>query len=154
MNKEFTEKIGQMIKIMFELNECVKKNCSVEKNNIITNKKSAALYLKYTTEQNRENKIKLLDEIYKNKIIYKYNKCMIKNCKSIYNDIIKFLRSLNTVNTDNNKLNEDIETMISEIEKLYNKKNLTKKDYNIIGKNIVTLMTSINKLLSSNSKTN
>jgi hypothetical protein len=26
---------------------------------MITNKKSAALYLKYTTEQNRENKIKL-----------------------------------------------------------------------------------------------
>jgi hypothetical protein len=47
---------------------------------------------------------------------------MIKNCKSIYNDIIKFLRSLNTVNTNNNKINEDIETMISQIEKLYNKK--------------------------------
>jgi len=58
MNKEFTEKIGQMIKIMFELNECAKKLfCWI--NNMITNKKSAALYLKYTTEQNRENKIKL-----------------------------------------------------------------------------------------------
>jgi hypothetical protein len=113
----------------------------------MANKKSAALYIKYTTEPNRENKIKLLDEIYKNNIIYKYNKCMIKNCKLIYNDIIKFLRSLNTKTSQDNKINEDIETMISEIEKLYNKKNLTKKDYNKIGKNIVTLMTSINKLI-------
>jgi hypothetical protein len=143
-----------MMKILFEISECSKKNCSVEKNKMMTNKKTDELYNKFNAETNNENKIKLLDEIYKNKIIYKYNKCMIKNCKSIYNDIIKFLRSLNTVNTDNNKLNEDIETMISQIEKLYNKKNLTKKDYNIIGKNIVTLMTSINKLLSSNSKTN
>jgi hypothetical protein len=142
------------MKILFEISECSKKNCSVEKNKMMTNKKTDELYNKFNAETNNENKIKLLDEIYKNKIIYKYNKCMIKNCKSIYNDIIKFLRSLNTVNTDNNKLNEDIETMISQIEKLYNKKNLTKKDYNIIGKNIVTLMTSINKLLSSNSKTN
>jgi uncharacterized protein YqgQ len=147
MSKEFSEKMGEMIKIMFELNECAKKNCSSEKNNIMANKKTAELYIKYTTETNNENKIKLLNQIYKNNIIHDYNKCMIKNCKTIYNDIIKFLRSLNIATSQDNKINEDIETMINEIEKLYNKSNLTKKDYNTISKNIVTLMTSINKLI-------
>lgn len=144
MNKDFAKKMDEITKIAFELIKCSNQNCTAQKNKMMANKKAATLYIKYKTESNRENKIKLLDEIYKNKIIYEYNKCMIKNCKTIYNDIIKFLRSLIAIIPHTNPISKELENMITELEKIYNKDNLTQNEFKIFGKNVAKLMSAIN----------
>jgi hypothetical protein len=144
MDKEFSKKIGEMMKILFEISECSKKNCSVEKNKMMTNKKTAELYNKYTTETNNENKIKLLDEISKNNFIYKYNKCVVKHCKKIFNDYIKFYRSIITIISFSNPVRAKLENIITEIEKLFINDNLLKKDHKIYIKNMNELISSIN----------
>jgi hypothetical protein len=143
MDKEFSEKIGEMMKIMFEISECSKKNCSAEKNKMMANKKTAELYNKYNRETNHENKIKLLNQIYKNNLIYKYNKCVVKHCKKIFNDYINFFRSFISIIPDSNSKRAKLENMITEIEKIFINDNLSKSQYKIYTKNIAELMSSI-----------
>jgi len=144
MDKEFAKKIGEMMKILFEISECSKKNCSAEKNKMMANKKTAELYNKFNAETNNENKIKLLNQIYKNNLIYKYDKCVVKHCNKIFNNFMKFLRSFISIIPSSNPKRAKLENMITELEKLFINENLSKAQYKIYTKNIAELMTSIN----------
>lgn len=143
MNKDFAKKIGEMMKISYSLIECSIKNCSEEKKKIMANKKTAALYIKYNTEQNIENKLKLLNKLNKNNIIYNYDKCVIKHCKNIFNDLMKILKSFINIIPETNPKRERLDKMIIELDILFNTSKLTKKQYKIYTKNITELLASI-----------
>lgn len=144
MDKDFAKKIGEMMKISFELMECSKKNCSEEKKKIMADKKTADLYLKYNLEKNKENKLKLLNALSKNNIIFEYDKCVIKHCKKIFNDLMKIIKSFVDILPKSNPKRDKIYKMAGELETLFNTSVLTKKQYKIYTKNIIELLDSIN----------
>lgn len=144
--KNIQEKIGEMIKIMVEIVKCSKINCSAQENKMNTNKKTAALVKKYNTEPNNENKIKLINEISKNNLIYEYSKCVVKNCKKIFDDYIKFLKSFINILPDNNPKREKFEKFITELEKIFNSSKLSKSQFKISAKNIAELKSLITSI--------
>ena len=57
--------------------------CSKEKKKIMTNKKTASLYVVYNTEIDNDKKFKILNELSKSNIVYQYDKCVVKKYLTI-----------------------------------------------------------------------
>lgn len=140
MDSTQAKKIGEMMRILFSLMECSKKNCLKEKQEIEKNKelieKKARLNL--TTDANE--KIKLINELSKNNIIFKYDKCVFKYCKEILKNLINMLKTLaSTIPKTNPKYNT-INKMIEELDILFKKTNYTKKEHKIFITNFTQIM--------------
>ena len=143
MSEDFSKKIGQLMKLSFELIDCSKKNCSKQKKKLMTNKKTGPLYIAYTTETDTHKKLKLLNELSKNNIAYQYDKCVVNHCKKIFKDLMKLLRTFISVIPHTNPKREKLDNMLTKLEKLFTTDKLTKKDYKIYTKNITELMGSL-----------
>ena len=143
MNSEFSKKIGELMKISFELMECSKQNCSEQKEKIMANKKANSLFNNYNKETDIKKKLKLANQYSRNNIIYEYTKCNVKYCKKIFSDLINLIKSFISVLPENDQKRVNLNKMITELETLFKKDELTKKEYNIYIKNITKLMSSI-----------
>jgi hypothetical protein len=149
MNSEFSKKIGELMKISFELMECSKQNCSEQKEKIMANKKANSLFNNYNKETDIKKKLKLANQYSRNNIIYEYTKCNVKYCKKIFSDLINLIKSFISVLPENDQKRVNLNKMITELETLFKKDELTKKEYNIYIKNITKLMSSITSTQSS-----
>jgi len=149
MNSEFSKKIGELMKISFELMECSKQNCSEQKEKIMANKKANSLFNNYNKETDIKKKLKLANQYSRNNIIYEYTKCNVKYCKKIFSDLINLIKSFISVLPGNDQKRITLDKMITELETLFKKDELTKKEYNIYIKNITKLMSSITSTQSS-----
>jgi hypothetical protein len=143
MNSDFSKKIGELMKISFELMECSKKNCSEQKEKIMANKKANSLFTNYNKETNINKKLKLANQYSRNNIIFEYTKCNVKYCKKIFSNLINLIKSVVSVIPENNPKRVNLNKMINELETLFKKDELTKKEYSIYIKNITKLMSSI-----------
>jgi hypothetical protein len=143
MNSNFSKKIGELMKISFELLECSKQNCSEQKEKIMANKKANSLFTNYNKETDIKKKLKLANQYSRNNIIYEYTKCNVKYCKKIFSDLLNLIKSVISVLPGNDQKRITLDKMIIELETLFKKEELTKEDLKIYIKNITKLMNSI-----------
>jgi hypothetical protein len=143
MNSNFSKKIGELMKISFELLECSKENCSEQKEKIMANKKANSLFTNYNKETDIKKKLKLANQYSRNNIIYEYTKCNVKYCKKIFSDLLNLIKSVISVLPGNDQKRITLDKMIIELETLFKKEELTKEDLKIYIKNITKLMNSI-----------
>jgi len=143
MNSNFSKKIGELMKISFELLECSKQNCSEQKEKIMANKKANSLFTNYNKETDIKKKLKLANQYSRNNIIYEYTKCNVKYCKKIFSDLLNLIKSVIFVLPGNDQKRITLDKMIIELETLFKKEELTKEDLKIYIKNITKLMNSI-----------
>lgn len=146
MNSDFSKKIGELMKISFELMECSKQNCSEQKEKIMANKKANSLFNNYNKETNIKKKLKLANQYSRNNIIYEYTKCNVKYCKKIFSDLINLIKSVISVLPENDQKRVTLDKMIIELETLFKKEELTKEELKIYIKNITKLMNSITSI--------
>ena len=140
MDSTQAKKIGEMMSILLSLMECSKKNCSKEKQEVEKNKELYAKYLKLNTITDTNEKLKLMNELSKNNIIFKYDKCVFKFCKEILKNLINMLKTLaSTIPKTNPKYNT-INKMINELDILFKKTNYTKKEHKIFITNFTQIM--------------
>ena len=137
MNKEFPKNINEMMKILFSLMKCSRKNCLEKKKKILADKELVIKYKQAELINDREQKIKVLTELGKNNLLYEYDKCVIKNCKRILIDLIGILKK-NMKNIPN--INSNFNKLIKDNELILKKKDLTKKDQIIFYANMAELM--------------
>lgn len=135
--------IFKMVAILSDMVECAKKNCSEQKEKIMADNKTAALYKSYNFEKNINNKLILTKKYSENDIIYDYNKCRIKNCTKILNNLMILFRSIIDTLSINDEKRTELNKMIVELETLFKKKELTKEEFKIYLKNITVLMNNI-----------
>ena len=140
MDSKQVKKIGEMMSILYSVMECSKKNCLKEKQAIEKNKdliaKKARLNL--TTDDNE--KAKILTELSKNNIMFKYDKCVFKYCKEIFKNLINMFKTLaSNIPKTNSKYNI-IDKMINELDIIFNKSNYTKKDHKLFITNFTQIM--------------
>lgn len=140
INEALKKNVFKMLAITFELSECAK-NCSEQKNNMMADKKTAELYTNYKAEkEDIKKKLKLGKEYGENKLIYKYNKCLMNHCNKIICDVMKLLRSIISAIPENDPTRKKLDKMIDELEILLKKKELTKKEYKTYIKNMAQLI--------------
>ena len=142
INEALKKNVFKMLAITFELSECAK-NCSEQKNNMMADKKTAELYTNYKAEKDIQKKLNLGKEYGENKLIYKYNKCLMKHCNKIISDVIKLFRSIISAIPENDPTRKKLDKMIDELEILLKKKELTKKEYKTYIKNMAELIVII-----------
>lgn len=135
--------IFKMIAISSDLVECAKKHCLEQKNKIMEDKETAILHKNYKSEKNIDKKLIFAQQYSENDIIYNYNKCLIKNCTKILNDLMIFLRSIINTLTIKNEERVELNKMIVELETLFKKKELTKEEFKIYNNNITILLNTI-----------
>jgi hypothetical protein len=140
-----SNKISEILKILFELVKCSNNNCLEQKKKINADKKTKDLYDKYNSEQNFKIKLKLTNEISKNNIIYEYDKCVIKHCNNIFNDFIKILKiiAVSKIPAENSEKLKQFNKIVIELETLFSTSDLTKKQFKTYAKNITELMESV-----------
>lgn len=134
------KKIGEMISILLSVMECSNKNCIKEKQAIEKNKDLIAkkTRLNLTTDDNE--KAKILTELSKNNTIYKYDKCVFKNCREILKKLINMFKTIaSNIPKTNSKYNT-IDKMINELNILFEKINYTKEDHKIFITNFTEIM--------------
>ena len=136
MEKVFGENFGQMITLTMLLMKCAAQQCTKETNNAVINEKLAAKYAQFKVEENKAKKLKLLGEINKTKIMYELNKCVMTNCKTLVDDLLKKLKEILNIVPKSSPKYERMNAVINEIETVVNTPLLTEKQYNKHIKNI------------------
>lgn len=133
------DNLNKIMNASMSLIECSKKNCIEHKKKLMANKELYEKYMAYNKETDKTKKIQLLNELYKHNIMFEYNKCILKNCKKMFKDLMQITATIfeNIPKTDPNytKLNKIFE----HYKKLINKPNLTIKDYNLLQKYMIEL---------------
>ena len=140
MDSTQAKKIGEMMSILFSLMECSKKNCLKEKQEVEKNKELYAKYLKLNTITDTNEKLKLMNELSKNNIIFKYDKCVFKFCKEILKKLINMLKTFASNIPKTSPKYNTINKMINELDILFKKTNYTKKEHKIFITNFTQIM--------------
>jgi hypothetical protein len=134
------KKIGEMISILLSVMECSKKNCMKEKQAIEKNKDLIAKKTRLNLTTDVNEKTKLINELSKNNAIYKYDKCVLKNCKEIFKKLINIFKIIaSDIDKTTPKYNT-INKMINELNILFGKINYTKEDHKIFMTNFTEIM--------------
>ena len=135
--------ILKLFRIALEVSECTENHCAQHKKNIMANKTAAALYVNYRGEKDINKKLKLGEQYSKNDLMYEYNKCIMKHCNKLLNDLMKVNRLVISTIPHSNPKRKILDKLIDELEPLSKKKQLTRKEYKIYLKNIAELMFTI-----------
>lgn len=114
---------------MMLLAKCSKDNCLEQKKRLESNKILFEKYKHVKNEPDKQKRNKIINELHKDNIIYEYDKCIIKNCKKMYKDIITIIQKYVDSLPHNNPRHLKINTILKELDKLINKPNFTKKEY-------------------------
>jgi hypothetical protein len=134
------KKIGEMISILLSVMECSKKNCIKEKQAIEKNKDLIAKKTRLNLTTDVNEKTKLINELSKNNAIFKYDKCVFKNCKEILKKLINMLKIIaSDIDKTTPKYNT-INKMINELDILFGRINYTKEDHKIFMTNFTEIM--------------
>ena len=147
MDKKDINDVYKLMQETSKLQACSSKKCSDLKMKLMNDKKYIAINAKYKSEKNEKKKDKLLDTISKNELLYNYNKCILKNCKNIYKNLLNIMKlNLNTLPKTHPKY-KDINNFISELEKLMSTKTtLTKEENKLFLKNSRNLINAMSKI--------
>ena len=142
-NKKFNQNISKLMKKTAELATCYSNKCGVLKNKLQEDKDYMSSIIQSITMNKSKKKDKLLDKLSKNELLYNYNKCILKNCKKIYKNLLNIIKiNLNILPKTYPKYKEMI-YYISELEKLINSKTLlTKEENKLFIKNSHNLMST------------
>ena len=142
-NKKFNQNISKLMKKTAELATCYSNKCGVLKNKLEEDKDYMTTIIQSITMNKSKKKDKLLDKLSKNELLYNYNKCILKNCKKIYKNLLNIIKiNLNILPKTYPKYKEMI-YYISELEKLINSKTLlTKEENKLFIKNSHNLMST------------
>ena len=140
MDNTQAKKIGEIMSILYSLTECSKKNCLKEKQAIEKNKDLIAKKAKLSLTTDVNEKAKILTELSKNNIIYKYDKCVFKYCKEIFKNLIKMFKTLASNIPKTNPKDNAIDKIINELDIIFNKSNYTKKDHKLFITNFTQIM--------------
>ena len=129
-NKKLNENISKLMKKTAELATCYSNKCGVLKNKLQEDKDYMSSIIQSITMNKSKKKDKLLDKLSKNEMLYNYNKCILKNCKSIYKNLLNIMKiNINILHKTYPKYKE-MNYYISELEKLINVKTLLTKEEN------------------------
>jgi len=142
-NKKFNQNISKLMKKTAELATCYSNKCGVLKNKLEEDKDYMTTIIQSITMNKSKKKDKLLDKLSKNELLYNYNKCILKNCKSIYKNFLNIMKiNINILHKTHPKYKE-MNYYISELEKLINVKTLlTKEENKLFIKNSHNLMST------------
>jgi hypothetical protein len=142
-NKKFNQNISKLMKKTAELATCYSNKCGVLKNKLEEDKDYMTTIIQAITMNKSKKKDKLLDKLSKNELLYNYNKCILKNCKNIYKNLLNIMKiNINTLPKTYPKYKE-MNYYISELEKLINVKTLlTKEENKLFIKNSHNLMST------------
>ena len=140
MDSKQAKKIGEMMSILYSLMECSKKNCLKEKQAIEKNKDLIAKKARLNLTTDLNEKAKLINELSKNNIIYKYDKCVFKYCKEIFKNLINMFKTLASNIPKTNPKDNAIDKIINELDIIFNKSNYTKKDHKLFITNFTQIM--------------
>jgi hypothetical protein len=125
---------------------CAFDNCKETRKKINDNLKIENKFKNAMFENDVNKKDELLTEIYKNKLVLNYNKCIIKNCKIIYNDFLnKIEKIINIPQFPKNK-KEKINNYLKDIKTIFKSKKTNIKIINTIIKNSELIGKIINKI--------
>ena len=141
------ENVLKLMKTTGELTACYSKNCGVLKIKLMDDKEYLALNTQYIKMKQSKKKDKLLDKLNENEVLYNYNRCILKNCKNIYKNLLNIMKiNLSTIPKTNHKYKE-ANDIISELEKLMNSKEvLTKEENKLYLKNSRNLASKMSKI--------
>jgi hypothetical protein len=145
INEGLKKNIFKMLTIAFEVSECAEKNCSLQKKNIMADKKTAALYTNFKGEQDIKKKLKLGEQYSENDITYEYNKCLMKHCNKTLINLMKLYRSIISTIPKSNPKRKKLDKIIDELELLVKKSQLNRNEYKIYLKNMAELMFIVKK---------
>lgn len=138
--------LNEIKTIIVTMAMCAFDNCKETRKKINDNLKIEDKFKNAMFENDVNKKNKLLTEIYKNKLVYNYNKCIIKNCKIIYNDFLdKIEKIINIPQFPKNK-KEQINNYLKDIKTIFKSKKTNIKTINIIIKNSEIIGKIINKI--------
>jgi hypothetical protein len=142
-NKKLNENVSKLMKKTAELATCYSNKCGVLKNKLEEDKDYMSSIIQSITMNKSKKKDKLLDKLSKNELLYNYNKCILKNCKKIYKNLLNILKiNINILHKTYPKYKE-MNYYISELEKLINVKTLlTKEENKLFIKNSHNLMST------------
>ena len=131
MNKDkVKENVLKLMKTTGKLTACYSKKCGVLKIKLMDDKEYLALNTEYKNMKPSEKKDKLLDELSEIEVLYNYNRCILKNCKNIYKNLLNIMKiNINTLPKTNHEYKE-ANDIISELEKLMNSKEVFTKEVN------------------------
>ena len=146
-NKKLNENVSKLMKKTAELATCYSNKCGVLKNKLQEDKDYMSSIIQSITMNKSKKKDKLLDKLSKNELLYNYNKCILKNCKNIYKNLLNIMKiNLSTIPKTNHKYKE-ANDIISELEKLMNSKEvLTKEENKLYLKNSRNLASKMSKI--------
>ena len=141
------ENVLKLMKTTGELTACYSKNCGVLKIKLMDDKEYLALNTEYKNMKPTEKKDNLLDKLNENEVLYNYNKCILKNCKNIYKNLLNIMKiNLKTLPKTNHEYKE-ANDIISELEKLMNSKEVFTKEVNKLflknSRNLAAIMSKI-----------
>lgn len=146
MNKSDAINLEELMKIAFQLMECSKKHCAAQKKKIMANKEMAELYMQYNLEQNLDKKMELFKKLNKKNVVYKYDVCILKNCKETLRGIINIIKlhvdKIPKSNPNYEKVHKIINVLTAMID---SPRQISKKQYVIYEKDMNELMSSIIK---------
>ena len=133
----------EMVHNILNLTMCANKNCMESRQKLMNNKRVYEKLLAANLEMNSAKKEKLLSEIYKNKLVFDHNNCILTNCKKMYFDLINFIeKTLNSTPYPKEK-KDKINKLIKEIKTSFNTKTLTHDKINKILMNFVLIQSII-----------
>ena len=124
------ENVLNLMKKTGELTACYSKNCGILKIKLTDDKDYISLNTEYKNMKQSKKKDKLLDKLSENEVLYNYNRCILKNCKNIYKNLLNIMKiNINILHKTYPKYKE-MNYYISELEKLINVKTLLTKEEN------------------------
>ena len=146
-NKKLNENVSKLMKKTAELATCYSNKCGVLKNKLEEDKDYMSSIIQSITMNKSKKKDKLLDKLSKNELLYNYNKCILKNCKNIYKNLLNIMKiNLKTLPKTNHEYKE-ANDIISELEKLMNSKKVFTKEENKLflknSRNLAAIMSKI-----------
>lgn len=149
MDKDFSKNINKMLKLSVNMSMCSSKKCEELKIKLAKDKQYLTNYLKYKTEINAQKKEKLLEELSNNELLYKYNKCIIKNCKKISKQLLHSIKLILDKLPKNHPKYKELHKMIHELKDLYNiydSNNITKEQNKVFLEKSGKLFDAISKI--------
>jgi hypothetical protein len=138
--------LNEIKTIIVTMAMCAFDNCKETRKKINDNLKIEDKFKNAMFENDVNKKNKLLTEIYKNKLVYNYNKCIIKNCKIIYNDFLDKIEKIISIPQFPKNKKEQINNYLKDIKTIFKSKKTNIKTINIIIKNSEIIGKIINKI--------
>jgi hypothetical protein len=130
---------NKMFGVIANLSTCSAKKCGDARKKMMENKNVYQQYLIANSEIDIKKKQKLLNDIYKNKLVYDYNNCIFNNCKNMYKDLVKVFKTFIEIAPFSKENKNKINDYLIKIEKILKIKNISNAEINEILKYFIII---------------